>query len=62
MSLSDLTKGAVRNLLSEDNSANTVDPICQVLTIKRIPPNAEGAPERFRVIISDGVDYTQGKC
>jgi hypothetical protein len=59
MSLSDLTKGAIPRLTSDDDTLQA--PVCQVLTLKRIPNSTEGAPDRYRVILSDGEFYNQGE-
>lgn len=59
MSLSDLTKGAVRRLNADDDP--NLQPICQILSVKTIPTNAGKGPDRYRVILSDGEFYTQGE-
>lgn len=35
--------------------------ICQILSIKKIPANNPTAGDRFRIILSDGVHFCQGK-
>ncbi|UZJ52680.1 hypothetical protein CBS101457_002000 [Exobasidium rhododendri] len=60
MSLSDLTKNAIRDMQADDGSDQVIDPICQVLTVKKIAPKGgESLPDRFRVILSDGDYYAQ---
>lgn len=62
MSHPDLTPGAVPLLMSEDDRDHSVQPICQILTLKRIANNSgNNAPDRFRVILSDGDNYSQGE-
>lgn len=56
-----LTKDAVRHMLADDDRDQLVDPICQVLTVKKIASTSEQSPDRYRVILSDGDYYTQGE-
>ena len=61
MSASQLTKGAVERLSTDDSEDQIVDPVLQVLTLKKIQNNNESAPDRYRVILSDGEYYGQGE-
>lgn len=61
MSLDDLTHGAIPRMLQEDEASRIQDPVCQVLTVKKIQTQAQDAPDRYRVILSDGQLYAQGE-
>ncbi|KDN50412.1 replication factor-a protein [Tilletiaria anomala UBC 951] len=60
MSLSDLSQGSVDQMVNHFDPNSKLDgPICQILSIKKIPPSNPGSAERYRVILSDGVHYCQ---
>lgn len=65
MSHPDLTKGAIAKMVQTlDPSTAILNPVCQVLSIKKIQaaanvPNTVG--DRYRVILSDGEHFAQGK-
>lgn len=62
MSLQDLTQGCIDTMLEGDASAPTVqDPVLQVLSVKKIQSTAANAADRWRVILSDGTHFAQGK-
>ena len=58
--MSQLTQGAIRRMVESGGSANSGEqPICQVLTVKKIPNNNGTGADRYRVILSDGEVYIQ---
>lgn len=62
MSNLELTPASLPLMVSEDDRDHPVHPICQILTLKRIAnTSGNNAPDRFRVILSDGENYIQGE-
>jgi replication factor A1 len=63
MSEPELTRGSLTKLLggpSEDNGLWEAGHVLQILSLKKIGPAREGGgPDRYRLVISDGVHYTQ---
>ncbi|CCF49608.1 hypothetical protein NDA11_004405 [Ustilago hordei] len=63
MSLNDLSQGAIAQMIQTADPANSVqNPICQILSIKKIQASATSASnvgDRYRIILSDGVHYAQ---
>lgn len=62
MSLKDLSQGAIAEMVrSSDPSNHVQNPVCQILSIKKIAATtAPGNPgDRYRLIVSDGVNYAQ---
>lgn len=55
-----LSKGVVAQL-STDGASDLVDPVLQVLTVKKIANANTSAQDRYRVILSDGAYYLQGE-
>ncbi|SPO26224.1 probable Replication factor-A protein 1 [Ustilago trichophora] len=63
MSLNDLSQGAIAQMIQTADPANSVqNPVCQILSIKKIQASATSASnvgDRYRIILSDGVHYAQ---
>lgn len=63
MSLDDLSQGAIAQMIQTADPANSVqNPVCQILSIKKIQASATSASnvgDRYRIILSDGVHYAQ---
>ncbi|ETS61649.1 hypothetical protein PaG_04143 [Moesziomyces aphidis] len=63
MSLNDLTQGAIAQMVQTADPSNSVqNPVCQILSIKKIQASAASASsmgDRYRIILSDGVKYAQ---
>ncbi len=63
MSLNDLTQGAIAQMIQTADPANSVqNPVCQILSIKKIQASATSASnvgDRYRIILSDGLHYAQ---
>ena len=43
------------------NNVEVKDPVVQVINIKKILPSSSQQTDRYRLIISDGTHYMQGK-
>jgi len=62
MSVSDLTRGSIDQMITHYDPSNKVDnPVLQILSIKKLAPSQPGNAERYRVILSDGVHYCQSE-
>ncbi|PWZ02109.1 putative replication factor-A protein 1 [Testicularia cyperi] len=63
MSLDDLTHGAIAQMIQSSDTSNLVqNPVCQILSIKKIQATSTTAAnvgDRYRIILSDGVHYAQ---
>ncbi|EPQ29340.1 uncharacterized protein PFL1_03095 [Pseudozyma flocculosa PF-1] len=63
MSLSDLTQGAIARMVESTDTSNGVqNPVCQILSIKKISSTSTANPnvgDRYRIILSDGVHFAQ---
>ncbi|SJX62214.1 probable replication factor-A protein 1 [Sporisorium reilianum f. sp. reilianum] len=63
MSLNDLSQGAIAQMIQTADPASSVqNPVCQILSIKKIQATAASASnvgDRYRIIVSDGVHYAQ---
>ncbi|CDU25683.1 probable replication factor-A protein 1 [Sporisorium scitamineum] len=63
MSLNDLSQGAIAQMIQTADPASSVqNPVCQILSIKKIQASATSASnvgDRYRIIVSDGVHYAQ---
>ncbi|EST08505.1 Replication factor A, C-terminal [Kalmanozyma brasiliensis GHG001] len=63
MSLNDLSQGAIAQMIQTADPASSVqNPVCQILSIKKIQASATSASnvgDRYRIILSDGVHYAQ---
>lgn len=60
MASESLTKGAIPRMLEQDMASNGGEqPVCQILTVRKIPSQNPGAADRYRVILSDGEMYVQ---
>ena len=63
MSLNDLSQGAIAQMIQTADPANSVqNPVCQILSIKKIQASATTASnvgDRYRIILSDGLHYAQ---
>lgn len=64
MSLNDLSQGAIAQMIqtSDPASSSVQNPVCQILSIKKIQASATSAAnvgDRYRIILSDGVNYAQ---
>lgn len=63
MSMKDLSQGAIAEMVrSTDPSNHVQNPVCQILSIKKIAATstAPGNPgDRYRIILSDGIHYAQ---
>lgn len=58
--MSQLTQGGIRRMVESGGSANNGEqPICQILTVKKIANNSGTGADRYRVILSDGEVYIQ---
>ena len=57
-----LTEGVIAKMLDNNTGDAGATPVCQVLSIKKLQTNNASAnvTERYRVVLSDGVYYTQG--
>ena len=58
----ELSERVIAQMLNSDAGTTAVDPVCQVLSIKKLQTTNANAnvSERYRVVLSDGVYYTQG--
>ena len=58
----ELSESVIAQMLNSDAGTTAVDPVCQVLSIKKLQTTNANAnvSERYRVVLSDGVYYTQG--
>ncbi|MCO5556037.1 hypothetical protein L7F22_009581 [Adiantum nelumboides] len=55
-----LTQGAIRRMVQSGGSGNSGEqPVCQILTVRKIPNNSGTGSDRYRVILSDGEVYIQ---
>ncbi|SNX84757.1 probable Replication factor-A protein 1 [Melanopsichium pennsylvanicum] len=63
MSLNDLSQGAIAQMIQTADPASSVqNPVCQILSIKKIQASATSASnvgDRYRIILSDGIHYAQ---
>ncbi|WFD05638.1 Replication factor A protein 1 [Malassezia vespertilionis] len=61
MSAEQLTEGVIARMLDSSDADAPVDPVCQVLSLKKLQTNSANSnvSERYRVVLSDGVYYTQ---
>lgn len=63
MSLNDLSQGAIAQMIQTADPASSIqNPVCQILSIKKIQASATSASnvgDRYRIILSDGVHYAQ---
>ncbi|KAE8266254.1 hypothetical protein A4X09_0g6087 [Tilletia walkeri] len=56
----ELSGGALADIWKyDDPTQHIINPILQVISIKKMPATKEGAMDRWRCIISDGKHYTQ---
>ena len=63
MSTTELSTGSVKGLVNAepgDNDLWEADHVLQLASVKKIGPAREGqGPDRYRIVLSDGVNYTQ---
>ncbi|KAN0064628.1 Replication factor A protein 1 [Thecaphora frezii] len=63
MSLADLSQGAIARMVESTDTYNGVqNPVCQILSIKKISSAATSNPsvgDRYRIILSDGIHFAQ---
>lgn len=59
----ELTEGVIASMLDSTDGTTSVVPVCQILSLKKLQTSAGSAAvsDRYRVVLSDGVYYTQGK-
>lgn len=58
--MSQLTQGAIRRMVKNGGSITSGEqPVCQILTIRKIPSTSATGADRYRVILSDGEVYIQ---
>ena len=57
-----LTEGVIASMLASTDGTTSVTPKCQVLSLKKLQTTNASAnvSERYRVVLSDGIHYTQG--
>lgn len=60
MAPSKLTEGAVMVICKRESSAETFQPILQVIDLKLVNTSQQSGSERFRLLVSDGTHYQQG--
>lgn len=57
-----LTPGSIAAMIQTVDPAQAVpDPICQVLSVKKITATSATAQDRWRIILSDGQHFAQGE-
>ncbi|KAI8048555.1 replication factor A 1 [Syncephalis plumigaleata] len=60
--MTQLTSNAIRQIYDDVSvEPSLIDPIVQVINIKKLPAHSPDSPDRYRLIISDGTLYMQGK-
>ena len=61
MSSEQLTEGVIGSMLASTDGTTPVVPKCQILSLKKLQTTSASAnvSERYRVVLSDGVHYTQ---
>lgn len=57
-----LTEGVIAHMLDSTDGTTPKTPVCQVLSLKKLQTANASASDRYRVVLSDGVYYTQGSC
>lgn len=64
MAVEELTSGVLAQMLDASSGTAVADPVCQVLSLKKLQTSNASAnvSERYRVVLSDGVYYAQGTC
>ncbi|KAL0550549.1 hypothetical protein IC582_015071 [Cucumis melo] len=60
MASSKLTEGAVMVICKRESSAETFQPILQVIDLKLVNTSQQSGSERFRLLVSDGTHFQQG--
>ncbi|WFD49169.1 Replication factor A protein 1 [Malassezia furfur] len=61
MAVEELTSGVLAQMLDASSGTAVADPVCQVLSLKKLQTSNASAnvSERYRVVLSDGVYYAQ---
>lgn len=61
MSAEQLTDGAIASMLASNDGTTPMTPKCQILSLKKLQTSnaSVNVSERYRVVLSDGVHYTQ---
>ncbi|KAG6577754.1 Replication protein A 70 kDa DNA-binding subunit C, partial [Cucurbita argyrosperma subsp. sororia] len=55
-----LTEGAVMVICKRESSAETFQPVVQVIDLKLVNTTQQSGSERYRLLLSDGTHYQQG--
>ncbi|KAI9592047.1 hypothetical protein BDF19DRAFT_452987 [Syncephalis fuscata] len=58
--MAQLTSNAIRQIYDDVSiEPSLIDPLVQVINVKKLPANSPDSPDRYRLIISDGTLYMQ---
>jgi len=55
-----LTEGAVMMICKRESTAETFQPVVQVIDLKLVNTAQQSGSERYRLLLSDGTHYQQG--
>lgn len=58
--LADLSQGALQEVFQGRKCDDSFQPVFQILDLRKVAPSPNVQHDRYRVILSDGLHYTQG--